>query len=29
MIEDQRKMLKEKMEKYSNRSSDYEVIKMK
>lgn len=29
MIEDQRKMLKEKMEKYSNRSSDDEVIKMK
>lgn len=29
MIEDQRKMLKEKMEKYSHRSSDDEVIKMK
>lgn len=29
MIEDQRKMLKEKMEKYSNRLYDDEVIKMK
>ncbi len=29
MIEDQRKMLKEKMEKYSHRSSDDEIIKMK